>query len=248
MPLMTIVNLKGSPGATVFAAGLCAHWPEPDRLLVEADLSGGVLAARWRLQARPGLVDVATKSTTQPDLALDAGVQRARTEGGVLQVVCAPTQPLQAQAAIARLLPRAKVLMPADRWVIADLGRIDPQLPTWPLLSRADAVVVVVAGEVSQALALRGMLDELRTECGPRLAVVVAPAVYRADDINSVLLAHGAEIPVLGELPGPETGNRWRRRGGEVAWERLAKTVFEHASPTPALAVPAEPVAGAEVP
>lgn len=228
MPLTVTVNLKGSPGATVVAAGLAAAWPEADRVLVEADPSGGVLAARWRLQSKPGLLELSTRSSTQPDEALEAGVQHVRFHGAKVPVVCAPARTVQAEASIAKLLPRAKVLSPQDRWVIADLGRVGPGALTWPLIERADMVVVVIAGTVEQVLALRGMIAPLEDACAGRLGVVVAPEAYGADEVNGVLNSMDQAVAVLGELPGPVAPERKPGNAERSLWEALARAVLEH--------------------
>lgn len=237
MPLTVTVNFKGSPGATQAAAGLAAAWPEADRVLVETDPSGGVLASRWRLMSKPGLLEMSTRSSTQPDEALDAGVQHVRLHGAKVPVVCAPARAAQAEASIAKLLPRAKVLSPQDRWVIADVGRIGPGALTWPLVERADMVVMVIAGTVEQMLALRGMVASMEAACGGRLGVVVAAAAYGAHEVNGVLTTMDANIPVLGELSGPVEPERKPSNSDRSSWESLARSVIGHATQSPPTSV-----------
>lgn len=245
MPSMVIGSLRGSPGATTLAAGLTALWPEPDRVLVEADPAGGVLAADWRLRVRPGLVDVAASisgETEDPGSALEKGTQRADFLGESLSVVCAPAAPIQARAAAGRVCDsETGVLLPQDRWVITDLGRLAPDAPTWPLLARADAVCVLVSGTVAQMMALRGMTDLLWSQAGSRLFIAVAPATYSADEVNGLLITHGSLLHVLGDVPRLPAGSARRRRTLARAWRDFTGTMFDAATREPMLAIEAAP-------
>ncbi len=236
MPLLEIVRVNGSSGATRCATHLAATWPEVDRVLVEADPAGGVLAAEWRLQSRPSMVDVSASLVTGrgEDAVLDAGVQETKFLGERLKVVCAPIGQPTAHAALAKVLAQnPNVFTPSDRWVIADLGRIAPESITWPLLARADAIVVVAAGTVAGVLALRAMAGLISAECGPRWAVAVVPDVYGADEINGALVDQEVHVPVFGDLPPAEPSGRTERRRARLAWSELASACVELSARAP---------------
>lgn len=231
MPLAVVGSVKGSPGATLTAAGLAAAWPETDRVLVEADPSGGDLAAQWRLRLRPGLIEVAALAEADdvdPSEALANGIQSASYAGAEFGVVCAPFGTLQTRGLVARLaVPGVQILNPARRWVVADCGRLAPGSAAWPLLSRADVVVVVIEGTVTQVAHVRGVIDALWTACGPRLAVVVRPSVYNADEITGVLRVTELPVAVLGNVPALPQGRK--RRSNQQAWRTVAQAVLAHA-------------------
>lgn len=236
MPLLSVINAKGSPGATQSAASLAAVWPEADRVLVEADPAGGVLAARWRLQSRPSMVDVSASLITARDerAALDAGIQETTFLDEPLQVVCAPIQRTGASAALTRVLSQnPKVFTPADRWVIADVGRIAPGSVAWPLLARSDAVLMVLRGDVESVLALRGLAEAIDAECASRWAVAVVPGTYNADDINGAFVGQDLHVPVLGDLPPAEPTGRNGHRRATAAWTDLALSCIELSSRVP---------------
>jgi hypothetical protein len=245
MPLQVFGRLNGAPGVTTLAAGLCALWPEPDPVLVEVDPDGGTLAADWRLRARPGLVDVAAGligESEVPGSALAAGIQNAKFMGRAVSVVCAPPAPMQARAAAARVCaPERAVLVPDDRWVIVDAGRLSPDSPTWPIVTKADAVCVLVSGTVAQMMSLRGMIDAFWSRAGSRLSIAVAPQVYNADEVNGLLVADGNPVQVLGDVPRLPSGSARRRRALARDWENLARMVFDAAVRPPALAIEAVP-------
>jgi hypothetical protein len=249
MPLLSVINAKGSPGATQAAASLAAVWPEADRILVEADPAGGVLAARWRLQSRPSMVDVSASLITARDecTALDAGVQETVFLDEPVHVVCSPIQRTGARAALAKVLTQQpKLFSPSDRWVIADVGRIAPGSVTWPLLARSDAVVMVLRGDVESVLALRGLAEAISAECASRWAVTVVPATYDADDINGAFVGQDLHVPVLGDLPPVEPSGRGGHRRAAAAWTDLALSCIELSSRVP-LAITTGPESGEDV-
>lgn len=57
--VIVVGSVSGAPGVSSAALGLAALWPGNPGLLVEADPSGGVLAARFRLPHGPGTNDLA---------------------------------------------------------------------------------------------------------------------------------------------------------------------------------------------
>jgi len=59
--IVTWVSVRGSPGVTSWALLVAAAWPaavDEERVVVEADLDGGVLGARYGLGVDPGVVSL----------------------------------------------------------------------------------------------------------------------------------------------------------------------------------------------
>ena len=59
--IVTLASVRGSPGVTSWALLLAAAWPaavDAERVVVEADLDGGVLGARYGLGVDPGVVSL----------------------------------------------------------------------------------------------------------------------------------------------------------------------------------------------
>lgn len=240
MPLIAVTALTGAPGVTSTAAALAAWWPEDDRVLVEADASGGDLAVDLGLEAHPGLVEVAVRAADtgiEPAEALAEGTQRARIAGREVAVVAAPLASVQAAPAIRALArPDSKVLTPAQSWVVADCGRAWPGSQSWPLLARADLVVLVVRGRLAQAMNALEAVPHLRGQCGPRLAVAVVPDHYRAEAVRAVLLGRGLAVPLVGDLPAP-AGRARTRRSRARAWQTVAERLRDQAMQIPIAAI-----------
>ncbi|GAB4001245.1 hypothetical protein GCM10029992_36170 [Glycomyces albus] len=240
MPLIAVTSLTGSPGVTATAGALAASWPLAERVLVEADPSGGDLAVDCRLDAHPGLVEVAVRAgdaEIEPHAALAEGVQTARIGGVAVAVVAAPLASVQAAPAIRALArPDSKILTPPEAWVVADCGRAWPTSPSWPLLARADLTVLVVRGTIAQAMNLQAAIPQLRNQCGPRLAIAVVPGHYDADAVHGALLGRGLAVPVLGDLP-PVMGLSRPRRSRSRVWRALAERAHQQASRVPIAAI-----------
>ena len=59
--IVTLASVRGSPGVTSWALLVAAAWPaavDAERVVVEADLDGGVLGARYGLGVDPGVVSL----------------------------------------------------------------------------------------------------------------------------------------------------------------------------------------------
>jgi hypothetical protein len=59
--IVTVGSVRGSPGVTSWALLLAAAWPaefDVERAVLEADVSGGVIGARYGLGVEPGAVSL----------------------------------------------------------------------------------------------------------------------------------------------------------------------------------------------
>jgi len=171
VPLICFASQKGSPGASAAALAVAAAFSPGEgrrKLLLEADLSGGALAIRYRLPTDPGLVTLA--AAARAGLTDDELWRHAcELPGGLPAVVCpdGPEQVHSALAAAGALLGR-HLAERRDLDVIADLGRLQPGSPAVELAAEATAVLMVarpVAEQLQPAaqrmLALRPRIKNL---------------------------------------------------------------------------------------
>jgi len=144
-------SAHGSPGVTTVAVTLAATWPGQRRcLLVEADSSGGVIAARYGLGDTPGLSSLA--ATGRRGLAEDEVWRHAQQLPGGVPVLVGPASADEAQVVL-RDVAAALGGWAAGRDevdVIVDCGRIWPGSPTLGVLAGVDVVLVVVRPSVDQ--------------------------------------------------------------------------------------------------
>jgi hypothetical protein len=139
-------------------------------------------------------------------------------------------------------------LNPADGVVLADVGRVDSEVVTRPVIAAYHAVIVIVEGTISGVARLRARLNQLRALAGlgTKIGIVVAEREYTAAEVNAVFLMAGPGVPPFGSLgplgfvaPGTHHGRRARRV--RRLWEDLAETVRAVAEAEPRLALAASP-------
>ncbi|KAA2253313.1 chromosome partitioning protein [Solihabitans fulvus] len=205
--LVAVVSVKGSPGVTTFATALAARWPAPGRpVLVEADTSGGDLAARFSLESTPGLLSLAAAARRSADPALVW--QHAQALPGGLPVVTAPPDADRARGALSALTPDpaagAGVLRTAgnvpDAVLIVDCGRIDTGSPALPIVRAADAMVLLTGAHADDLAHLPRRLPAIgRWSPHPVMLLV-------GDGYSLAEVARELGVPPLGRVPNDPRG------------------------------------------
>ncbi len=174
--IIAVASRKASPGVTTLATLIAARWPGPEavRLVLEADPSGGTLAARWStahgLTWEPGLLALSTsRRPATPATVVD--VAQPVAEG--LWVAAAPPGPDQVGAALTRLGEAgAEMLAAAPGLVtVADCGRLSVDSPALALARRAELTVLVCRPRLEEVHALVPAVAEL-VDAGCRLGLV----------------------------------------------------------------------------
>ncbi|MFL6114272.1 MAG: chromosome partitioning protein [Catenulispora sp.] len=184
--LVTVGSIK-SGGATTTALALGATWPgEAHVVVVEADPSGGDVAALFGLEREPGLVSLSAAARARHDV--DVLSAHAQALPGGLRVVAAPPGAEQATGAVGVLARDTAPLWAAaaraeDLVVIVDVGRLDPGSPAHALVAAADAALLVASPSLNEAHAL-----------GARLGGLIGAA--QASDTRLHLVLHGEGYPV----------------------------------------------------
>ncbi|WP_158851169.1 chromosome partitioning protein [Saccharothrix deserti] len=255
--LVSVLSLKGSPGATTFAVALAARWPAPARtLVVEADPSGGDLALRFSLPSTPGLVSLAAAARRGGDA--DLVWQHTRQLPGGLPVIAAPPDADQARAALAALAPdpagglgvlRAAGNQPGTV-VVVDCGRVDPGSPALSIVRSSDVVVLLSRAHADDLAHLPRRLPAVgRWSPNPVLLLV-------GEGYSTAEVARELGVSPLGRVPHDPSGaavlcgrpgkRRWGRSGpahsalGRFA-HKVATRLAAHESPSAPVRRPAEP-------
>jgi hypothetical protein len=128
--------------------------------LIEADPAGGVLAGRMGLppSAIGGLERVAFPSD---DVPFEQALRAVALPSAGLTIVSAPADPFRAHACHRPRRPWQRSLRELDADVVVDVGRIRAGTPAWPLLTVADAVVLVGTAEVVSVVSSVEWIDAL---------------------------------------------------------------------------------------
>jgi hypothetical protein len=207
MALIALCADKGSPGVTTAALALAAEWP-CQAAVAEVDPSGGDLAlrltdgwGRFELADQPNLLTFAAAS------------RRGGPEAGLLQKHCQTTSSgirvlrglVSAEQAggLERLWPDMADALRATVGcdVLADLGRLLPGSPTWPIAAAADEVVVVAPGTAEGLAHLRERVRGVLPAATFVAVVLVASARHGQEAVRAA-----AEVLDRDALPAEVVG------------------------------------------
>ena len=124
MSVVAIASVR-SCGVTTLTAGLAMVWPgQRQRLVVEADPAGGMLAAASGLPPEPGLVSLAaaTRRHDEPTVAFE----HCQALPGGTPILCGPPTSERARSALTMLSGLLGRLGELDADVFVDCGRFEP--------------------------------------------------------------------------------------------------------------------------
>lgn len=232
---MTIVAVAGDACTTTTVAIASAWSAAGDVIVVEADPSGGDLAAWLDLPVTPSLSTVVTR-------VLDGSwseIERfTRLAPSGLRLIPAPARAGEAQQAIGEAARSVVPTFAAMRspTVVVDTGRLQA-MPTLHPFVGAAAVTVVVHRQSTQsaraaAARLQRFADQLDAFTGIGSNIVVAiigAAPFDLGEIRSFLAESAGDTPLVG-LPVDElTASVYAGRTG-VSPRRLARLPLTRAS------------------
>lgn len=231
--IVAVGSWRGTGATTLalLAAACLAAGDEQGAWLVEADPAGGVLAGRMHLDAAAvgGLESVAFPSQRGPAAEL---FRSAAHMAGGLRIVSAPADPFRAFACHQPRVPWVLSLRELPGPVVVDVGTLRAGSPVWPVLTSADAVVLVTAPEVSAAVAAAEWLqvggrvspsDQGLIDGNARLAIVDSP--------GGIAFSRGALLAQLGErccawLPWEPSAVDLVQRGAAAGDRRLRRSAL----------------------
>ena len=233
---MTLLAFCGS-ASTTSAYAVASAWPTPDALLVEADPTGGDLAAWLDLPETPGVATAVTLAPTGSWPVIQAQTQSSRSMPVLVMPVRAREAAIATREAATRVFPTLSAL--ASVTVVADCGATAlPELS--PVVAQAALVVVTVrqpttSARVSAAALDRvgELVDALSARALPTTILVVGEEPYRASEIEAYVNGSEASVPVLVLASDPigaaSVGGR-ERLGRSFARTRLARSARSVAS------------------
>jgi hypothetical protein len=233
---MTLLAVCGDASTTT-AFALASMWPTPDVLLVEADGSGGDLAAWLDIPEQPGVATAVTMAPTGSWPVIEAQVQRY----GSLSVLPLPLRAGEASVATreaaVRLLPTLSAL--AGLTAIADCGFCHPSALSAAVTQAALVVVTIRQPSTSPRAAaahldrVGELVDALASRALPTVALVVGEEPYRASEISDFLGGTAGRLPVLvlaDDAMGAASAAGRERAGRGFGRSHLARTAGAVAS------------------
>ncbi len=232
---MPIVAVAGECTTTT-AVALASAWPADDpTILVEADPSGGDLAAWFDLPPTPSLSTVVTSTRSG---GWDEVAEHLRTATNGLSVLPAPARAAEAAQALGeatRHLVGTLAAAPTPV-TIADAGRLLPHPGTHPFVGAAAATVVVhrqaTQSPAAAAVRLQRLADHVDAFAGTTttpIVAVVGAAPFALDEIESFVADVAGAVPVVG-LPIDELAAAVLAGRSGVSAKRLARLPLLKAS------------------
>lgn len=225
MTVVCVASAHGAPGVTTTAVALAGVWPSGRTpLLVEADPSGGVIAARFGVADTPGLVSLAATTRRQTVDTEMVWRHAQQLPGGVaVQVGSSSGDPARAVIGdIADpLMVWARSCDEVD--VIVDCGRLtaDPLHMTW--LRHADTVWVAVRPSVDQLRPAFHRVAALEAAGVDADLVLVGDSPYGPTEVESAL---GVKVAgMVGWDPPAATALAGAGSGGKLGRTLLVRSV-----------------------
>jgi MinD-like ATPase involved in chromosome partitioning or flagellar assembly len=206
---VSIVSIAGDVTTTT-AVALAAAWPvSDDTVLLEADPTGGDLAAWFDMPVTPSLSTVVTRvlDGSWPDIE-----RHTRLADNGLRLIPAPPSAAEAAQAVAESSRSLVATLAALRSpiVIADTGRLALSPANHPFIGSA-AVTVVVHRQAAQsaraaAVRLQRLADAVESFATLPTSVIVAVVGTAPFDLGEIetFLAEAAGAPPIVPLPSDE--------------------------------------------
>ena len=186
--ILATCSVRGAPGVSAWSMLLAAAWPahnDMERVVLEADLDGGVAGARYGIGVEPGAHALVTglRHVGDPSVAL-ASAGRAIGERSWLIPGPESAEASRRLWSADRAAPSVATSLSTDQtrvW-ICDLGRVTPAAPTAPFLVEASLVLLFCRSEpgcLVQVPSRASLLKQISAEIG--VVVVGSPAYDRGE-------------------------------------------------------------------
>ncbi len=233
--LIAVSSISGSPGVSSWSLLLSAAWPGDDdrnRVLVETDSSGAVLAVRYGMSPTPGIVELISNVRQGVGLTetLKASAHRLDDK---LWAVPAPSSADAAWPILVRMGELGPVLSAGkDIWVV-DCGRWWPSAPSVGITSAADLNLVFVDAQDSSFLSVRSRVHHFRETSAVGVVVVGSTqrkieeleANFGADMVWNIPYIKQLDI-LAGQAATSNTSKRSKSRRSK-AWREALKLSSE---------------------
>lgn len=216
MSVVVGCSAHGSPGVSTVLQVLASQWNTGDLpVVVEADASGGVLAARYELSLTPGFVTLAESLRKFESPALIDHAQQLPSGAA-----CVPLSP-SATAASAQLRSAGPYLGPylaqSGHPVLVDAGTLLPDGKGIAAIAAADLLLWFVRPTREELLVLRHRLAECPQPAQVAI-VLVGNRPYDADQVSEAL-----ETEVIHTLPIDRRGATAVNLGGDDRFLRRSQ-------------------------
>lgn len=185
--IITVSSVGGSPGVTSWATLLAAAWPpevETDRVVVEADLDGAVMGARFGIGVDPGSATLVSTARRAVDSSIDLA-DIGRLVDPRVWLIPGPESAEAARQLWATPSASESVASAAARdhrlWLF-DVGRAGPNGQLAPIFERSMMSVLMCRAEHDSLVQVPARVSALKkAKCTIGVLVVGTPAFSIGD-------------------------------------------------------------------
>lgn len=232
--IVTWSSAKGSPGVSSWMWLTGAAWPveagSGERVLVEADLDGGVMPARLSTGTSPGLAELVGAASRGEGVRLDECAHRI---DDAVWAVPAPADAATVRHVLSNdaVLDMSAALQHDPRVWLLDVGR-HAASEMLPVTASSRVTVVVSRPEMDSLVASQLLVGRLSQHC-PVLVAVVGKCAYGRGELREFMGVPVTGLPEQGETVTASElcwgQRRVRRRGEFRAANELASTIQQMA-------------------
>ncbi|MEJ3743131.1 ParA family protein [Actinomycetes bacterium KLBMP 9797] len=228
MAVICLANAKGSTGVTTAGLAFTLTWPRPV-VLAECDPAGADIASGYlrhlELDGGHGLMQLvvaelrgqAGEQFWSQLVDLDPPSQRRLLLPGIATPAqAASLDPNWHQ--LGQFFASLEHTQGLD--VIVDCGRLVAPHAPWPLLSRADLVLIVVRPVLSSLLPARALVQGMLAGTGPGGDGRIGLLAVGDGDYDDRALARHLQVPVIARIPRDDRSARVLAHGGTVRTRR----------------------------
>jgi hypothetical protein len=182
--IVTLASVRGAPGVTSWSLLLAAAWPAGsgrDRVVLEADLDGGVLGARYCLGVDPGVVSLIAALRRDGEIPV---AEHGRAAGAGVWLVPGPESAEQTRTIWTGTVDTVAARLAADERVwLVDGGRLHAGSLTMPVLARSAMTVLVCHSRPEDMVQMPARVAALG--CDTTVGVlVVGKSVYGPEELR----------------------------------------------------------------
>ena len=184
--IVALSSVAGAPGVSSWCVLLAAAWPPvtDDRVVLEADLSGGVFGARYGLGVDPGVVSLIAALRRSSDGAVDVGDHGRLLAPGVW-LIPGPESAEQSTKVWSGSMGDVAGCAVADPGVwFVDCGRGPGHGSDADFVRGAVLSIVVSRAQVEHLVQVPSRVAELRKWCGRVAVLVVGRPGHGTDELG----------------------------------------------------------------
>lgn len=220
--IVTLGSVRGAPGVTSWSLLLAAAWPGTgtERVVLEADPDGGVIAARYGFGVDPGVISLAASLRRHQVGDIDLAEHGRQVLPNVV-VIPSPESPERCTAVWGETAAPMAAALGADRdrvWFV-DAGRFRPGAPAEAFVAHSAITLLLSLAGPEDIVQLQGTVRRLSDLGVGRIGVmIVGRPAHDLAEIETFLGAdHLWTIPATRNLPS-DTAAAYAGRSGRRSW------------------------------